>query len=199
MLTEPFYETAIFQDLIVRGSEFEQRHFDECRFQTCDFSEAVFTNCSFSDCHFTNCNLSMMKIPGCQINNCTFEDCKMIGMDWTAAEWRKTRSTKKVNFSTTFTRCTMDYSIFIAMNLVGIKFTTCSLKDVGFESADMQSADFGDSDLERALFADTILNKADFSRSRSYSFDVRRNPIRKARFSMPEATALLYALDIEIS
>lgn len=128
----------------------------------------------------------------------SFSDCKMVGIDWTAARWRKSMTKKKRVFPLSFQKCLLDYSMFIAMDLYGVRFEECSLREVGFESADMQRADFTNCDLSGAIFADTYLTEADLSRARNYTISAKTNTITKAKFSMPEATALLYALDIII-
>lgn len=196
--TESFFETISFADLSLQEIELIGKHFDSCRFDHCDFSNAVFSECTFTDCCFTNCNLSLVRIPHSQLSSISFTGCKMVGIDWTAAEWRTTTTKKKIPFAIAFDNCILDYSIFMTMNLYKVRFGGCSLREVGFEGARMECADFTNSDLSGALFADTELTKADFSVARNYTINACRNKLTQAKFSMPEATALLYALDIRI-
>lgn len=195
---EPFFERASFLEIDIHGVELDGKHFSECEFTDCNFTECVFADCSFSDCKFVNCNLSLVKIPHCQIYHTTFARCKMIGIDWTAATWRESTPRKKSIFSIRFDDCTLNYSIFMWLNLTGAKFSDCMLKEVGFESANLQDAEFRNCDLTGAIFSDTNLSKADLSTARNYSIDVRRNNVSKTKVSFPEATALVYALDLVI-
>lgn len=194
----PFYEGSVFTDVIAPNASLHEVHFDGCSFTGCDFSGTTFESCTFADCHFVNCNLSLLKIPNTQIENSSFTDCKMIGINWAEAHWRKSPNKKKQTFTITFCRCVLNYSIFIGLNLMGAKFKECSLREIGFEGADLECADFSGSDLSEALFADTNLTKADLSSAKNYTVNVQRNRVTKAKFAMPEAMSLIYALDIVI-
>lgn len=195
---QQFFEQVKLSELMLQELELTGKHFESCSFSNCDMSGVVLSECTFSDCKFTNCNLSLMKMPHSDMGNGCFMDCKMVGIDWTAAQWRKSMTKRKRVFSLSFQRCLLDYSVFIAMQMYGVRFEGCSLRNVGFESADMESAEFTNCDLGGAIFADTNLLKADLSMARNYTINARNNTITKAKFSMPEATALLYALDIII-
>ena len=48
------------------------------------------------------------------------------------------------------------------------------------------------------LFHNCDLSRSDFSGALNYSIDVRTNQVKQAKFSLPEAIALLQALDIRI-
>lgn len=196
ILDEVFFEQFNFDGLTFRDTTLGGKHFDECQFTGCDFSGATFDECTFSGCRFVRCNLSLVKVPHSALGDSHFTDCKMIGIDWTAAEWRKTPRKRNIPFSIVFERCALNFSVFIAMDMYGVRFGGCSLCEVGFESANMQRADFTDSDLAGAIFADTNLSAADLSRARNYTINACGNTISRAKFSMPEASALLYALDI---
>lgn len=198
LMAESFFEQVTFSELTLRDVELYARHFDGCSFESCDMSGVVFDECTFSDCRFENCNLSLVKLPHTQMGHTSFSECKMVGIDWTAAKWRKSTGTKRVAFPLTFDRCILDYSIFMSMNMYGVKFDGCSLREVRFEGSDMQCANFTGSDLEGALFADTILTRADLSGARNYTINACVNTLTKAKFSMPEAAALVYALDIVV-
>jgi uncharacterized protein YjbI with pentapeptide repeats len=68
--------------------------------------------------------------------------------------------------------------------------------NVDFREADLSGASFGATDLSESLFSSTDLSEADLSRARNYSIAPGRNVLTQARFSLPEAMALLYGLDI---
>lgn len=193
-----FFEQTQFEEISLQDMELIGKHFEGCLFSNCNLSGAVLSECTFLDCKFVDCNLSLLKIPHSDMGDTCFSGCKMVGIDWTAAQWRKSTTKRKRLFPLSFQKCLLDYSIFIAMDLYGVRFQECSLREVGFESANMEQSNFTNCDLSRAIFADTDLLKADLSQARNYTINAKINNITKAKFSMPEATALLYALDIVI-
>lgn len=195
---EPFLEHTLFRDIAMPDNRLTSKHFDSCHFENCDFTKCIFESCVFTDCRFTNCNMTLIKIGLSRFDSVIFEDSKMIGIDWSEALWRKPTPKKKSVFPVAFTGCTLNYSMFIGMHLSGAKFLRCTIKEVGFDSADLESADFTASDLSGSVFHDTRLVKADFTQAQNYSINACINTISKARFSMPEATSLIYALDIVI-
>lgn len=199
LIFNQFSDNELFKGVASTHDELVGLHFEACRFERCDFSETIFRECVFSECIFEECNLAMAKIPESRFEQCDFVDSKMIGVNWTEAHWRKNSPKKKVAFPISFLRCTLDYSIFISMNLTKARFVDCSLREVGFEDTDMECVSFGTSDLSGALFSNTRLDGSDLSLARNYTIDVCRNSIKKTRFAMPEAISLLYALEIELS
>lgn len=192
------FEQVVIKDVVVNDKELAFLNFYECDFVGCDFSKVTFRACAFSDCSFTNCNLTLVRIPNTKIDNTLFVECKMVGIDWCVATWRKVLPKKKYNFSIEFRNCVLNYCIFIELSLVSAKFIGCSLQDVGFEGADLSSANFSGSDLKGAIFRDTNLTKADLSSAVNYTINASRNVIAKAKFTLPEALSLIYALDIVI-
>lgn len=196
LISETFFEDRNFNDLTIREITLGNKHFDRCQFTNCDMSSSTFDSCTFSRCSFVSCNLSLLSAPHSTMGDSRFIDCKMIGIDWTAAEWRNTPRKKSIPFAIVFERCALDFSVFIAMDMYRVKFSSCSLREVGFESSNMQWADFTDSDLTGAHFSDTNLTAANFSMARNYTINACGNTITRAKFSMPEATALVYALEI---
>lgn len=92
----------------------------------------------------------------------------------------------------------LDYGTFIGLKLHKISFQACSLKDVEFSEADLTQADFRKAILTNSRFRNTNLTRADFTNASNYAIDVSHNNVEKARFSMPEAIALLHCMDIEL-
>ncbi len=86
----------------------------------------------------------------------------------------------------------------MALSLPKMRIEECIIRDVDFREADMTSASFTGSDLTESLFGSTTLKNADFRGARNYQIDPLRNTITGAKFSLPEALSLLYALEIEI-
>jgi uncharacterized protein YjbI with pentapeptide repeats len=168
--------------------------FHECTFVHCSFVETVFQACRFNNCSFVHCDLSLFQVPGCLFSATRFEDCKVVGVDWTQADWIGTRIGDPIGFW----RCALSHSTFIGLNLSRLQVVDCTAKNVDFREADLSGANFGATDLSESLFSDTDLTEADLSCARNYSIAPGRNVLTRARFSLPEAMALLYGLDIDL-
>jgi fluoroquinolone resistance protein len=84
------------------------------------------------------------------------------------------------------------------MKLMGTEFTKSIVKECSFAEADLTSASLKECDLAGTVFNNTILDKADFSGASNYQIDIRTNRLKRAKFTLPEAIALLEMLDIEI-
>jgi fluoroquinolone resistance protein len=54
-------------------------------------------------------------------------------------------------------------------------------------------------DFLNSTFSKTNLTKADFSKAKNYAIDYRINILTQAKFSLPEAVALLELLEIVIA
>lgn len=198
LINETDFEGITVSGTILKEERVVSKRFNDTTFENCDFSGSVFESCSFINCKFKNCNLSLLKIPRCEIENCSFQQCKMLGIDWTVVKWRTANPKKKTKFKIQFKNCFLNYNIFIGLHIFKATFDECCLKDAYFENADLQGTDFTNSDLEGAVFSDTNLQEANFSEAKNYNIDAQKNKITKAKFSFPEAMALVYALDIEI-
>jgi uncharacterized protein YjbI with pentapeptide repeats len=121
-----------------------------------------------------------------------FVDCRLSGVDWTRAAWQGTRLGEPLAFS----GCTLNHSTFIGLLLPGIEFLACRVLNVDFREADLSGANFAGSDLAESLFSGTDLRGANFVGARQYTIAPHENRLAGARFAMPEAMALLYAMDI---
>lgn len=176
-----------YEDQTIRGQTFI-----ECRFRDCVFREVVFHECAFHDCRFEKCDLSLAKVPGVSFAGTHFEACKLIGVDWTVARWAKFGFKRPF----TFHACALNYSFFSGLKLPQVHFTDCIIKEADFSDTDLTGAVFTGSDLRDSHFVDCDLAKADFIGATNYAIDVTRNHLKKTKFALPEAVALLRGLDI---
>jgi uncharacterized protein YjbI with pentapeptide repeats len=190
------FENEQFRNLEITESIILSKEFIDCSFEDCNFSQSTFKSCTFQNCTFGKCNFSLVKIPNCQFNEVTFNSSKIIGIDWTVANWKKLMNKKA--FPIVFKDSVINYSIFIGLNLTRAKFIKCIAREVYFEEVNLTSADFSDTDLTDSVFRDSSLLETDLSKAKNYRIDVTKNNISKAKFSFPEAISLVYALDIEI-
>jgi uncharacterized protein YjbI with pentapeptide repeats len=97
-----------------------------------------------------------------------------------------------------FEDCALDYSDFSRFRLKNSVLKACSIREANFERADLSGADCRDSDFTGSTFSDTNLEKADFRGARGYGIDARRNRLKGAKFSLPDALGLLVALEIKV-
>ena len=84
------------------------------------------------------------------------------------------------------------------LKLKKLKMTGCEAKEADFTEADLSTGDFSNTDFEKSIFFHTNISGADFKGARNYYIDARVNIVKKAKFSLPEALALLDGLDVVI-
>lgn len=169
-------------------------NFYDCVFKKVDLKQAGFIECTFSDCRFESSALDELQVSGSTFSNTIFEDSEVVSVNWTEAKWPKIKVPSPIHFY----RCTINHSTFIGLSLREITIEACQAKDVDFREADLSFADLSHTDFEKSLFISTNLTNADFISAKNYEIDPKQNELRKAKFSLPEAMSLLYAMDIEI-
>lgn len=188
------YINQTFNHVDLSEQKVNSKEFDNCMFNACNFTETLFINCKFYECQFTNCNLSMIKINGTSFFDTIFQDSKMLGIDWNQAAWPRVKLSSPIKFY----KCVLNHSSFFGLSLKEIVITECSAKEVDLREADCTEADFSHTDFAASQFGKTNLAKADFTEAINYNIDIFSNEIKKAKFSLPEATNLLRCLDIEL-
>lgn len=186
------YENQSFVDLEFTATHFEEINFNTVTFDACRFSDSTFKSSIFTECTFKNCGLGMLHLPHSQIKNTRFLDCNLSGINWTEAAWPHIR----IRSSLSFRRCSLSHSTFIGMSLKDIQILDCSAHNVDFREADLTHADFSGTDLRASLFQLSNLTGANFSKARNYTINPANNILKQTRFSLPEALALLYSMDI---
>lgn len=186
------YSDQRFESLKMDQTEIASSDFHECVFERCSFIEGGFQSCRIVGCTFKECDLSLLRIPGSVFSTTRFEDSKIIGVNWTEADWSGTNLGEPLGFY----NCNLRHSTFIGLNLQRIQIKDCAALEVDFREADLSQANFGGSDLAGSLFLNTNLTGADLSRARSYNIAPDKNKLSRARFSLPEAISLLHNLDI---
>ena len=188
------YYDQKFKDVRLEPEAVLTGTFTDCTFANCSFASVVFKNCRFNNCVFKNCDLSLAKISGSSFPSTSFEACKLIGIDWTQGDWSKLGFGNLLGFS----ECVLNHSTFIGVELSGIQIKDCIAVGVDFREANLSKVTFGTTDFAESIFGNTNLSKADFRQARNYSIDPGTNNLKQARFSMPEAIALLYNMDIDL-
>jgi fluoroquinolone resistance protein len=190
--SQTHYADQVFKEIHLERGELVSSEFYDSVFVRCSFAESVFRNCRFVNCVFQGCDLSLVRVPETRFSSTRFENSKVIGVNWTQADWPTAGLGNPVGFF----KSAISHSTFIGLSLKGIQIKDCVAVDVDFREADLSQADFSGTDLSKSIFGNTILSEADFSRARNYHIDPAQNVLKQAKFSLPEAMSLLYSLDI---
>jgi uncharacterized protein YjbI with pentapeptide repeats len=92
----------------------------------------------------------------------------------------------------------LNHSTFLSLPLDGIRILDCQSQDVDYREASLVGADLRGSDFSDSFFIHTDLTRADLRRASNYHISPKTNELRGAKFTLPEAMALLYAMEIEV-
>lgn len=167
----------------------------DCVFRNCDLTGALLENSRFSACRFHSCNLSLAGLRGSSFREVSFSSCKLTGVNWTGAA----RPRIKLPGQLSFEDCVLTDAIFLGLCLRGNSFVNCLAKGADFREADLSGACLRGTDLSGALFGGTDLSGADLTLARNYAIRPGDNRLKGAAFSMPEAMALLYGMEIKLT
>lgn len=176
------------------SESFTEVIFENCTFENCNFSDIRFYKCKFVDCLFISSNLSNVKIDYSKFFDVSFNDSKMVGIDWTKADWPRFAFTSPLKFN----NCIINDSSFFGLNLSEIELKHCKAQDVDFRNGNFSKAHFNFTDFTSSLFMKTNLREANFCDAENYTIDIFNNDIKGAIFSRLEALRLLDCLNIEL-
>lgn len=188
------YFSQAFTGIDAAGESFTEIVFENCTFQQCNFSSVRFYKCKFVDCVFTASNLSNIRVDYSKFFDTNFNESKLVGVDWTKADWPRFNFTAPISFS----ECIINDSSFFNLNLSELVLEHCKAHDVDFRNGNFTKAKFIFTDFSNSLFMKTNLQEADFSEAENYDIDIFNNEIKAARFSRLEAVRLLNCLDIDL-
>ena len=177
----------------IRGS-FIEVVFENCTFEHCNFSDSRFYKCKFVDCVFTGSNLSNCNVDFSKFLEVTFNESKLVGIDWTKADWPRFNFTSPLKFN----NCIINDSSFFGLALSELVVEYCKAHDVDFRHGNFTKANFRYTDFTNSLFMKTNIQQADFSEAENYDIDIFNNEIKSARFSRLEAVRLLNCLAIDL-
>ena len=191
-MMEPFESGEEYFDQVFSGLEWVQGKvtavtFDDCTFKDCHLNETHFQRCTFRDCQFQNCDLSLIDVEYCTFQRAKFQDCKLVGVNWAKIEriqWPE------------FHNCNLSYSTFMGLDLERLVITGCLAKEAYFDECNLTDANCTGTDFSDGRFFHTNLTRADFTDARNYFIAAHLNTLKKTKFAMPEALALLHGLDI---
>jgi fluoroquinolone resistance protein len=188
------FTSEVFRKLNYRGEKFKQKEFNSCSFIKCVFDEAVFEHCTFRSCTFKDCEMNLVRVPGSTFTENSFENSRLVGVNWTESSLAHSKITfgKPASFS----GCALNHSIFMWLTLKDIFMVKCTAHDVDFSEANLANARCTGTDFANSRFWHTDLSGADFRGATNYTIAANLNTLKKTKFSLPEAMALLYSLDI---
>jgi fluoroquinolone resistance protein len=187
--SEQEYDGETFEALEAKGAELRERIFEGCRFVRCNLGAAVLRSCRFVDCTFEHCDLSNLAVAGCTFRDVKFLHCKAIGINW---------ATAAVFDHAEFEKSVVTLACFAGLDLKKTVLRDCSAREADFSETDLGGADLRGTDFAGARFSRTNLQKADLRGAKNYTIRAEDNRLKNARFSLPEATLLLYGLGIEL-
>ena len=195
--TEPqkIYCEQTFEAITLEGGVIEFKDFEECTFRACVFLETRLRGCRFLNCTFQACNLNLIGVKDSTFVNTAFQDSTLRGVNWTEAAWAKRGLFNTLRFG----QCVIDHSTFSGLALKQIQLVQCLARNVDFTDADLTQANCTGTDFAQSRFFHTNLTKADFSGASHYAIAANLNTLKKTKFTLPEAVALLYSLDIILS
>jgi fluoroquinolone resistance protein len=183
--TEFFEKT--FDSIDLHGATVAGKEFHDCVFSGIRSGESALSKCRFISCSFKKCDLSNLTVKGSTFRDVAFEECKLLGVNWTTAA-----TVSHLNFF----RCVLNYSNFIGLDLRKSIFKECVAREMELAHANLSETDCQGTDFAGTKFLHTNLSKADFRRASNYAIRPDDNILKQAKFSLPEATALLFGLDI---
>ncbi|MCC6616484.1 MAG: pentapeptide repeat-containing protein [Anaerolineae bacterium] len=189
------YAGVTFKRLSLTHEFVLNSEFSECKFVRCDFSETHFQNCRFIECAFEDCTMKMTTVGGTTFARVRFSRCNLLGVNWTDANWSEWAT--KIS-ALAFDGCDLKYAVFLGLKLKGLTMTACNATEANFAEADLTEANFDGTDFAGAIFLHTDLTRANFAGARHYTINLNDNRSQGARFALPEALRLLFALDIVI-
>lgn len=179
------YDEAAFGGLLIEG----------CAFVACRFSGTMFRGCTFRDVTFRDCDLNQTALTDSLFRGVTFEQSRVIGVNWSLALWDTLGLPASIRFSA---GCVVNYTTFFGLTLPELQLAECVVRHSDFGEATLTRADFHGSDLTESTFHHTDLTGADFRGATGYAISPANNTLSGAKFSLPEAVALLYSMDIEL-
>jgi hypothetical protein len=188
-----YYDQGFHQlDLVLQV--FSEIEFEECEFTECDFTQAQFKSCKFINCRFVQCNLSLVQLTYSRLFGVEFSDSKLIGIDWTLAQWPAFHR----DFELRFKQCILNDSSFYGLTLHELVMEECKLRDVDFRECDLSESALTYCDFLGALFMRTNLQRGDLTESSNFNLDVTANNLAGTKFTRFEALSLLESLGIEL-
>lgn len=193
-MASKYHEGETFRDLTISNQELGGLTLVDCDFTGCVFEGCKVSSCLFSECRFTDCRIIDPKLDYSEAKFTTLENCQLTGVNWgllIPGNGFGEPVDKLVN-------CRMKYNFFTELDLRRFSFAGSALDGCTFADCKLTESDFSDCRLGGTEFFRCDLTGADFRKASGYRIDVLSCPVKRARFSLPEAADLLYSLGIKL-
>ncbi len=186
------YRDTVFRDL-AQGGHLDGATFVGCTFEGARVREVSVHDCRFLACSFSQCDLSMVDVQGSVFRDASFDGCNLTGVNWARAV-----QTLHDPLEVDFRDCVLDFGVFRGCVLEGRRLSHCVAHECDFRRANLVEAVCRGTDFAGSNFDGADLRGADLRHARNYAIDVRHTLVKGARFTLPDATALLQGLEIEV-
>jgi fluoroquinolone resistance protein len=151
-----------FEGLSLVGWDLSDRVIEDCSFRDCLLTDARFNASTVRSCEFAGAG-----VQGVSLFSAVIEECKMMGLDFT----------RGARFdAATFTRVNLDYTLLRGVDLTGVEFVGCSMRECDFNGADLTNATVVECDLTDADWSGTTTSSTDLRGSSVRGLDLRRGP-----------------------
>lgn len=167
--------------------------FAGCTFEDVCLREVPLHGCRFLACSFFGCDLSLADVEGSAFRDVSFDASNLTGVSWSRAV-----STLHDPLEIDFRDCILDFAVFRGCELPGRRIDHCVAHECDFRDAVLTDAVCRGTDFLGSNFSGADLRRADLRKARNYAIDVRTVRVQGARFSLPDAAALLEGLEIEL-
>jgi uncharacterized protein YjbI with pentapeptide repeats len=98
-----------------------------------------------------------VKLPYTHFSEVDIVDCKLVGVDWTRADWSSFNLRARLKFSL----CILNDSSFFGLSLNELKLDKCKLHDVDFRGGDFSNSFMTGCDFTNSLFMQTTVSLSD--------------------------------------
>jgi len=146
----------------------------------------------FEGIDFTKQKITHGEFDDSKLNDIDFISCKMIGIDWTMADWKSLLNANPIRFS----KSILNDSNFFGLHLENIIMKVCEVKEVDFTSSFLKNGNFTKSDFKGSIFHSTNLEGANFTDTSNSSINLKTNHLKGAIFNRYEALYLLESMGI---
>lgn len=197
MRTQPLAGGETYRDTAFRGvaqtRDVSGSVFTGCTFEDAHLREMRFQDCRFLACTFVDCDLSLARVARCVFRDVSFDASNLTGVNFALA-----RATLHDPLEVDFRDCVLDFAIFRGCRLDRRRLDHCRCHEVDLRDATLRDGVCRGSDFAGADFTGADLSRADFRKARNYAIDVRNATVKGARFTLPDASALLQGLEVEV-
>ncbi len=189
-----YYESETFCKLSLMEETFSGLTLVDCTFTDCTFEHCLLTRCTLTECRFINCRISEITSEYSQVKFLSLDNCSLTSVNWGLL-------LPSGGFGDPLEKlggCRLKYNFFTGMDLRSFLFAGSSFSGCMFSECNLTEGNFQGCELIETEFFRCNLSGADFRQAQGYKVDVPSCVMKDARFSLPEASNLLYSLGIQL-